>query len=101
MSVNAVQAHLQIFELCNENHATQDCLVGNTFCQHEQVNYINNHFQYGLANSYGNQCRSIQPKLEKHESKSNMDQSDNNVQCLPQQYNALEKKINVEGMFGK
>src|SRR4051812_26700040 len=53
MQVNAAQAPVMVCELCTGGHATQDCQVGNTFGQHEQVNYMTN-FPRGQGNSYGN-----------------------------------------------
>src|SRR4051812_22952127 len=51
MQVNAAQAAVMVCELCTEGHATQDCQVGNTFGQQEQVNYMTTR---GQGNSYGN-----------------------------------------------
>src|SRR4051812_275873 len=53
MQVNAAQVPMLVCELCASGHATQDCQVGNTFGQQEQVNFANN-FQHGQGNSYGN-----------------------------------------------
>src|SRR4051812_39943260 len=53
MQVNAAQVPMLVCELCAGGHATQDCQVGNTFGQQEQVNFANN-FQRGQRNSYGN-----------------------------------------------
>src|SRR3954470_21563567 len=53
MQVNAAQVPMLVCELCTGGHATQDCQVGNTFGQQEQVNFANN-FQRGQGNSYGN-----------------------------------------------
>src|SRR4051812_8750798 len=53
MQVNAAQAPVMVCELCTGGHATQDCQVGNTFGQQEQVNYMTN-FPRGQGNSYGN-----------------------------------------------
>src|SRR3954468_20383336 len=53
MQENAAQVPMLVCELCAGGHATQDCQVGNTFGQQEQVNFANN-FQRGQGNSYGN-----------------------------------------------
>src|SRR3954464_579678 len=53
IEVNAAQVPMLVCELCAGGHATQDCQVGNTFGQQEQVNFANN-FQRGQGNSYGN-----------------------------------------------
>src|SRR3954465_546360 len=53
MQVNAAQVPMLVCELCAGGHATQDCQVGNTFGQQEQVNFANN-FQRSQGNSYGN-----------------------------------------------
>src|SRR5436190_1293960 len=53
MQVNAAQVPMLVCELCAGGHATQDCQVGNTFGQQEQVNFANN-VQRGQGNSYGN-----------------------------------------------
>src|SRR3954469_2966977 len=53
MQVNAAQAPMMVCELCTGGHATQECQVGNTFGQQEQVNYMTN-FPRGQGNSYGN-----------------------------------------------
>src|SRR3954462_10183607 len=53
MQVNAAQAPVMVCELCTGGHVMQDCQVGNTFGQQEQVNYMTN-FPRGQGNSYGN-----------------------------------------------
>src|SRR4051812_41522388 len=53
MQVNAAQAPVMVCELCTGGHSTQDCQIGNTFGQQEQINYMTN-FPRGQGNSYGN-----------------------------------------------
>src|SRR4051812_6154058 len=53
MQMNTAQAPVMVCELCTRGYETQDCQVGSTFGQPEQMNYMTN-FQRGQGNSYGN-----------------------------------------------
>src|SRR4051812_4604092 len=104
MQVNAAQVPMLVCELCAGGHATQDCQVGNTFGQQEQVNYMTN-FQRGQGNSYGNpyphaynpNWRTTHPNL----SWGNNSNQQPQYPQQPQSRNEQQQKSGVEELLTK
>src|SRR3954466_1467467 len=110
MQVNAAQFPILDCEFCAGVHATQDCQVGNTFGQQEQVNYANN-FQRDQGNSYGNpyphvynpNWRTSHPNFS-WENNSNQQQHPQQQQQQPQHQQKFEqqpKKSGIEDLLTK
>ena len=98
LSVNAVQIP-QVCELCAGSHASVDCQVGNPFAQPEQANYLNN-FQKGQGNSYGNPYpHNYNPNWRT--THPNLSWSNNNQNMQKSNFQAPEKKTNVEDILSK
>ena len=101
MSVNAVQIPIQICELCSGNHATQECQVGNSFAQSEQINYMNN-LQRGQRNFYSNPHQNADNQDRRNQLQNLSWSSNYNDTKHPSQHHEYpEKKLNIEDMFSK
>lgn len=81
-----------ICEFYGGNHLSRECQVGSPFGQPEQANYVNN-FQRGQGNPYSNTCT---PAWQNH---PNFSWSNNNVLNPPPEFQAQEKKSNLEDVL--
>src|SRR4051812_40571480 len=98
LSVNAVQVS-QVCEFCAGCHASVDCQVGNPFAQPEQANYLNN-FQKEQGNSFENPYpHNYNPN--RRTTHPNLSWSNNNQNMQKSNFQAPEKKTNVEDILSK
>src|SRR3954466_12719946 len=90
---------MKVCDLCGRAHPSQQYQVGNPFAQTEQVNYMNN-YQNGPGNSYG-QYNQNQYNPNWRNNHPNLSWSNTSNTLQPQQnFNAPEKKMSTEDMFG-
>src|SRR3954463_11390339 len=97
--VSAINALTKICESCGGAHSSRECQVGSPFAQPEQVNYTNN-YQRGPGNSYGQYNNNqYNPNWRNH---PNLSWGNTSNTLQPQQnFNAPEKKMSTEDMFGQ
>ena len=97
--VSAINPLTKICELCGGAHSSQECQVGSPFAKPEQVKYTNN-YQRRPGNSY-RQYNQNQYNPNWRNNHPNLSWSNTSNTLQPQQnFNAPEKKMNLEDMFG-